>query len=309
MGFTQDPAVWVAAGGDHPRFLALSRVGRVAALSDGDGRILAGIHPDRPTVGTLGDWAGGREVLEAGAQWLREQGCTAVEGPALLAQWFPAGASLGPWEAPPFPGEPTERAERWVAAGFAPISRWTAVSSTHDAPVAAAMDRAGALSSRGWTLHGFESGPSSQLTPEAFERAVDLVHGLAGAAFSELPGYLSAPRDAVADFYRPLTQVADPRLSLLARDPEGRPRGFLLGLPGPVLGKTRTFQIVTLAVHPEARTGGLGTWLVAAAHQAARKAGYGLGIHLVRGDSRSRSGAWGSGDVIREYALLRRPLG
>jgi GNAT superfamily N-acetyltransferase len=309
MGCTQDPEAWVAAGGDRARLRALSGVGRVATFTDGDGRALAGVHPARPEVGTVGDWVGGPAALEAALAWLRAQGCAAAEGPALLAPWFPAGASLGPWEIPPFPGEPTERAERWTAAGFALGARWAAVSSGHDAPIAAAMDKAGALSSRGWRLQGFEAGPSSQITPEAYERAVDVIHGLATAAFSDQPGFLPAPRDAVADFYRPLAPLADPRLSLLALDPEGHPRGFLLGLPGPHAGRNRAFQVVTLAVHPAARTAGLATWLVAAAHQAARKAGYTSGVHLVRGEPRRRNGGWATGDVMREYALLRRPLG
>ncbi len=314
MGFTQDPEAWVAAGGDRTRLLALSRAGHVAPFSDGDSRVLAAVHPARPEVGTLGDWVGDPDVLEAGARWLQQTGCRSVEGPALLAPWFPAGASLGPFEVPPFPGEPTERADRWVAAGFAPRSRWAAVSASHDAAVSAAMDKAGALSSRGWTLQGFESGPSSQLTPAAFERAVDLVHGLSEAAFREEPGFLHVPREAVADFYRPLAAVTDPRLSLFASDPEGRPRAFVLGLPGPVFGAPgraegrRAFQIVTLAVHPEARAVGLATWLVAAVHLAARRAGYTSGVHLVRGEVPRRSAVWATGDVLREYALLSRPL-
>jgi GNAT superfamily N-acetyltransferase len=247
-------------------------------------------------------------VLRAALAWLTERGCASVEGPALLAPWFPAGASLGPWEIPPFPGEPTERAERWLAAGFTPKARWAAVSSAHDVPIGAAMDKAGALSSRGWRLQGFESGPSSQITPDAYERAVDVVHRLATAAFSDQPGFLSVPRDAVAEFYRPLAPAADPRLSLLAVDPAGEPRAFLLGLPGPAAGRNRAFQILTLGVHPAARTVGLATWLVAAAHQAARKAGYTSGVHLVRGEPRRRNGGWGTGDVMREYALLHRAL-
>lgn len=308
MGFTQDPEAWVAAGGDRTRLQALTLAGTVAPLSDGDERILAGVHPARPEVGTLGDWAGGAAALEAGLAWLRDRGCRQVRGPALLAPWFPAGVSLGPWEIPPFPGEPTDRAERWTAAGFAPVSRWAAVSSSHDVPVAAAMDKAAALSSRGWTLHGFETGPSSQLTPEAYDRAVDVVHGLAEASFADDPAFLPVPRAAVAAFYRPLTGLADPRLSLLARDPDGQPRAFLLGIPGPAQGRNRAFQVLTLGVHPEARTVGLATWLVAAAHQAARRAGYTSGVHHVRGEVRRRNGGWATGDVMREYALMGRPL-
>jgi GNAT superfamily N-acetyltransferase len=308
MGFTQDLEAWVAAGGDRTRLRALSRAGRVATFTDGDARVLAGIHPDRPDAGTVGDWVGGPEVLAAASAWLRAQGCAAVEGPAFLAPWFPAGASLGPWEIPPFPGEPTERAERWTEAGFTPRTRWAAVSSSHEPPIAAAMDKAGALSSRGWRLQGFEAGPSSQITPDAYERAVDVVHALATAAFSDQPGFLPVPRDAVADFYRPVATIADPRLSLVALDPSGRPRAFVLGLPGPVAGRNRAFQVTTLAVHPEVRTSGLATWLLAAAHQAARKAGYTSGVHLVRGEPRRRNGGWATGDVMREYALFGRPL-
>lgn len=309
-GFTTDPDAWVAAGGDAWRREVLARAGRVAVFTDGDARCLAAIHPDRPETGTVGDWVGGPEVLDEALGWLKAQGCTSAEGPALLAPWFPALANLGPFDTPPMIGEPTDRGARWEAAGWTRSARYVSIAAPHEPQIAAGMDRAARLSLRGWRLESLETGPSSQITEAAWDRAVGAVHEIATAAFRDLPGYLSVPADVVADFYRPHRQLVDPRLTLLARDPTGEAAGFLLGLPahaGVLANGARWFQILTLGVRPQASHSGVATWMVAAVHQAARKAGYTAGVHAtIRVEGSIRDTAWYRGDLVREYASYRK---
>ncbi len=311
-GFTTDPGAWVAAGGDAWRLEVLSRAGKVRGFTDGDSRCLAAVHLDRPGVGTIGDWVGGPEVLDTAAAWLASEGCAAAEGPALLAPWFPSGATLGPFEVPPMLGEPTDRGQRWVEAGWTPYERWVSIVAPHEPQISAGMDKAAGLSSRGWRLESPETGPSSQITEAAWDRAVTSVHAIASVAFARLPGYLAVPADVVADFYRPMRQLVDPRLTLFARDPSGRAVGFLLGLPAHPGSprQPRWFQILTLAVLPETGHAGVATWLVAAAHQAARKAGYTAGVHsMIRVEGTVKADrAWYRGDIVREYASYRKAL-
>ncbi|MEQ1571255.1 MAG: GNAT family N-acetyltransferase [Myxococcota bacterium] len=307
MTVVSDTRAWVEAGGDGHRLAALGRAGRVAAFTDGDSRVVAAIHPERPAVGTVGDWVGSSEVLGAAERWLAESGCGAAEGPALLAPWFPHRANLGPYEEPPIAFEPTERGDRWVAAGYAPLSDSVSILSEHDPQIKAAVDRAGALSSRGWRLDSVEAGPSSTVTGPSYERAVQLVHEIASRAYADVPGYLPVDASVVADFYRGVASQIDPRLTLIARDPHGQAAGFVLGAPDGLQPSRKWFSILAVAVVPEHRSTGLATWLVAAAHRAASKAGYKAGVHAMVGVSAGvEDRTWFRGDVIRRYALYHK---
>jgi len=308
MAIVSDLEAWVEAGGDRSRHDLLARAGRIATFTDGDGRVLAAIHPDRPDVGTVGDWVGSVDVLRAAEAWLQEQGCRGAEGPALLAPWFPYGANLGPYEQPPVSFEPTERGDRWTAADYRQIARYVSIVTGHDVQIKAGMDRAAALGSRGWRLDPIETGPSSSVTPEAFDSVFRIVHDLADRAFSDVRGYLPVDAAVVAAFYRPLVSQLDPRLALIARDPKGNPAGFVLGAPDLAQPSRNWFQILTLAVAPEHRSSGVATWMVAAVHQAARRAGYAAGVHaLIRIDVDGiEDTTWFRGDVVRRYAMYGR---
>ena len=304
----QDRSAWEAAGGDGDRLDILARAGRVAVFTNSDARILAAIHPDRPDVGTVGDWVGDASVLRAAERWLAEQGCTSAEGPALLAPWFPSRTNAGPYDQPPLMFEPTERPERWIEAGYEPIDRYISIITGHDLQIRAGMDRAAALGTRGWRLEAVETGPSSSITKETYHRASRIVHDLASRAYADVPGFLPVAGDVVADFYRSTAFQLDPRLSMIAHDPDGVPAAFVLGVPDTAQPERRWFQILALAVAPERRSSGVATWLVAAAHQAARKAGYVAGVHAqirVSGETVEDT-TWLRGDVLRRYALHRK---
>lgn len=307
MNITSDASAWIEAGGDGSRLRALSRAGRIAVFTDGDGRVLAAVHPDRPDTGTLGDWVGSEDLLRAGEAWLAEQGCRAAEGPALLAPWFPYRANLGPYDEAPFAYEPTERGERWARAGYEPIADYVSIRTPHDPQIKAATDRAAALGSRGWRLDGVETGPSSSVTPEAFAQAVVAVHGVASRAYAHVPGYLPVDASVIAEFYRGWSSQLDPRLTLLARDPAGQVAGFVIGVPDTLQPSRKWFEVLAVAVVPEHRNTGLATWLVGAVHRAALRAGYSAGVHVaVRVGAGVEDRTWFRGDVIRRYALYRK---
>jgi GNAT superfamily N-acetyltransferase len=305
-----DPPLWVEAGGDLRKLQILQRAGNVCVFSDPDGnRALAAIHPDRPGIGTIGDWVGSVGILRAAEAWLAAHGCAKAEGPALLAPWFPYRANLGPYDQPPMWMEPTERGQRWADAGYTPSTEYVSILATHDPQIKAGMDHAAALGSRGWRIDTMETGPTSSVTPEAFETAMLDVYRIATRAFRPVPGYLHVEASVVADFYRPYAAQLDPRLALIARDPRGLAVGFILGVPDPLQPERKWFQILSLGVVPEYRNSGVATWMVAAAHRAASRAGYVAGVHtLVRVDAGVQDRTWFRGDVIRRYALYSRSL-
>ncbi len=307
----QDLERWIAAGGNRDRLAVLARLGRVTTFSDGDSRCIAGIHPDRPEIGTIGDWAGGPQVLAAAEAWLADAGCQRALGPMLLCPWFPYRANMGPFDAEPLSLEPTERGARWADAAYAISARYVSILARHEDNIAAAMTVAGRLASRGWRLTPLDTGPKSTVSPEDLARAIHEVHPVAQRAFADTEGYCDVPADVMIDFSRPFAGLVDPRLSLVARTPQGEPAAFLIGLPDRAQPDRRWFQILTLAVAPEHRHHGLATWLVAAAHQAARRAGYVAGVHaMVRVNGAGlEDTTWYRGEIIRRYALFGKPLG
>ncbi len=305
---TNDVEAWRSAGGDADRLRILARVGTVEVFAEGGSRCLAGIHPDRPAVGTIGDHVGDPSVLRDAERWLAVRGCRSVEGPALLCPWFPYRARVDDHPSLPLGLEPAARGEPWADAGYVPAVKYVSVLARHDEQIEPALDRAAALASRGWKLEPLEAGPSSSLTEEAYDSAVGIVHHVATKSFRGVDRFLDAPVGAVADFYRPLRTALDPRLALLARDPEGRPVGFLLAVPD-VVPDRRWFQILTLGVAPDVRGEGIATWMVGYSHQAARRAGFVAGVHaMIRVGSQGHDATWFRGEVIRRYALFRKDL-
>ena len=294
---------WIGAGGDPRLPELLGRAGRVAVFADGDARCLAAIQEGRPEVGTVGDWIGGAWVLEAAEAWLKAEGCTEVRGPMLMSPWLPAGANLGPLEHEPLLFEPTEPADRWVESGFEPHVPFVSILAGHDENITAGMDAAARLASRGWMLQTLDF-------EDEYETSVATVHDLVVRAFEGRPGFQTLPLRVVREYYRPLAGLMEGQLSRVALTPEGEAVAFIIAYPEPAAAGRSWFQILSLAVVPEQRHRGLASWMVAAVHQAARKAGFAAGVHsLVRvvGDSLEDT-TWYRGEILRRYAVFRKSI-
>jgi len=306
---THDIDAWMAAGGAREALDVLASLGTVRTFTDGTHRCLAGVHPARPTVGTVADWSGAPEVLSAAESWLREQGCTEVLGPQHLVRWFPYRANQGPHAVGPMLFEATTPAAPWEAAGYEPRERYVSIVCRHREQIDAGTGAAARLALRGWTMRPLGDG-SETLTRAAFDEALGTICEVVGVSFTALEGFVPVPKEAVADWYRPYRHLIDPRLVLFVFDPQGRPAGFVLGLPDQLAPERRWFQIVTLAVVPAHQGAGVGAWMVAAAHQAAQRAGFDAGVHgpvKVAGD-RLEDTTWFHGELVRRYALYRKAL-
>jgi GNAT superfamily N-acetyltransferase len=305
-----DREAWLAAGGDASRLDLFSTLGEVAPFSNGEDRCLATIHPALPKCGGIGDWVGGPAVLEAAENWLRERGCTAVRGPLEMCTWFSYRANLGPYDEPPFAFEPTERPERWERSGYAQVASYVSALADHEPQISATLDRIAALSATGWKVSQLALDPGEGRASEAsFREAVGLLHRIASESFTNAFGYVPIPEAALQASYAPLRKVVDPRLVLIARSPDGEPAGFLFSIPDFLQPQRGWFLVKTLAVLPRYRQTGVGSWLVAAAHQAARRAGYKAGVHsLMWEKSFSNDISRRGGRVFRRYALYEKSL-
>jgi GNAT superfamily N-acetyltransferase len=306
---TRDVDAWLSAGGERRAIDVLSRVGRMATFTDGEQRCLAGVHPERPEQGTVADWTGSPQVLDAALDWLRDQGCADVVGPMYLCRWFPYRANQGPHGPAPLLYEAPARAEPWEAAGFEVRDRYVSVLCQHARQIDAGTGAAARLAMRGWRLSALGT-TGEPLTGDAFDRALAHILAVAEQAFVPVDGFVSVPSAAVRDWYRPLRHAIDPRLVFLVHDPAGQPAGFLLSLPDGLAPERRWFQLVTLGVLPRHQGSGVGAWMVAAAHRAAERMGLSAGVHgpiHVQGD-RLEDTTWFHGELVRRYALYGRRL-
>ena len=306
---TCDVDAWLQAGGERRAYDVLSRIGRVRVFTDGSARCMASIHPARPAQGALADWTGEVEVLEAAEAWLAEEGCERAVGPMYLCRWFPYRANHGPFDAAPLLYEAPAKAAPWEAAGYTPLERYVSIVCRHQRQIDAGTGAAARLAMRGWRLEALGDS-AAPLSRERFDKALRTILEVAGEAFVTLDGFVEVPSEAVADWYRPLRHLIDPRLVFFVYDPAGEPAGFLLGLPDKLAPGRDWFQIVTLAVRPAHQRAGVGAWMVAAAHRAAMRLGLDAGVHgpiHVAGD-RLEDTTWFHGELVRRYSLLGKQL-
>lgn len=309
MQITRDIDAWLEAGGDRRVLDALSLAGRIATFTDGRDRAFAGVHPARPAVGTLADWTGAPEVLAAAEAWLREVGCEEVLAPMHLCRWFPHRARRGDEGPAALRHEPPVAAGDWEGAGYALAESYVAVRCDHGPQIDAGTGAAARLALRGYRLAalGDRAEPPSEAV---FDAVVARAHTLLGAVGAEGRGELPVPVEAVRAWYAPLRTHIDPRLVFAVDAPDGERVGFLLALPDDAVPERRWFQIVALVVAPAHDARGVGAWMVAAAHRAARRLGFSAGVH---GPMRVREGRPEAttalhGDVVRRYGLYGKRL-
>jgi GNAT superfamily N-acetyltransferase len=240
--------------------------------------------------------------IPAAEHWLREQGCTHARGPLDQTTWHTYRANLGPWDRPPFLGEPTERSECWEAAGYQVVARYASTRCPH-APQIEAADRLGPkLVAAGWRLLTLDQLPS-------FGAALRTLHQLSTDAFVGATAYAPLSWPDFQALYAPFEGRIDPGLVLVAMAPDGSPGGLCFSLADPLNPGLREMVVKTLAVAPAWRQIGVGQWLVGEAHRAAQQRGLVAGIHaLMAESSHSRAITAHGGVIFRRYALYEKAL-
>jgi GNAT superfamily N-acetyltransferase len=269
-------------------------------------------------VGAIGHYAGidGADALallgEAEAR-LRAERCTIAIGPMDGNTWrqyrFVTGAGEIQPEEPAFFLEPTNPAEwprNFEAAGFSPIAQYYSALNSDlarpDERIAAIFAR---LQDAGIQIHSAHG--------RALEEELRRIYEVSRIAFTQNFLYTELPQSAFLAQYTPILGRIQPELILLAeRGPELV--GYLFAVPD--FAQTQrgtsinTAIIKTVAILPQAELRGLGSVLVARAHQAAHKLGFQRAIHaLMHENNVSRNISRHYAQIMRQYTLYGMELG
>jgi predicted N-acetyltransferase YhbS len=291
------------------------------ALRDGNGLVARcslwwRAAPPRPDgkLGAIGHYAAAREedgarLLGAACDELARAGCRLAVGPMDGNTWRSYRLVTERGTEPPFLLEP-DTPEAWprhfAAAGFAPLATYHSSIATapfeHDPRIPAVAAR---LEAAGVTLRNVDLA--------RFEAELAAIHELSLASFTRNFLYTPIERAEFVAQYLPVAPRVDPRLVFVA-EREGRVIGFLFAIAD-WLEAARTGQppttviIKTVAVDPTRRYGGLGSWMVAVAHERAETLGYRRAIHALMHDANNSSNiSRRYGAVMRRYALCAKPL-
>lgn len=269
----------------------------------------AWVNPHLVPLGCIGAPQAGdalppQEALRAAEDWLRAQGCTRACGPmAEGSTWHTYRANLGPFDRPPFLGEPQADPAPWLACGYRVLRRYHTTAAPHPPLLDGLAAREARLSGAGWRLETLDH-------LGTFSEALDLFYALSQAAFADNFLYSPLDRAAFGALYAPLQAALVPPMVLLARAPDGHPAGFCLSYPDLLNPALRQGVIKTLAVVPAHRGSGVSGWLVGAAHRAAQQQGLtGGALHaLMIDDNLSTHYSRGDSVQIRAYALFEKVL-
>lgn len=297
-------------GADAAWGLARDGSGVAARLATYVRRELSGVQGTSGLIGHYDarDAAAGVALLQDAVARLRAQGVQRVLGPMNGSTWrryrlvLPSGGSA-PAE-PPFIGEPVNPdryAEDFHRAGFRAAAMYESRIS-HD------LGRANPHAGAGETAIAARGISVAPLDLARFEEELRDLHALSVRAFPENRYYSPIDADTFAALYRPMRDLLDPELVLLARSETGELVAYAFAYVDPTAtreGWPYRLIVKTLATHPDWRSMGLGGVLVERLHAAARRRKLGAIVHAlmhVANDSVKISAH--TATVFRRYALF-----
>lgn len=267
----------------------------------------------RHRIGCIGHYAAcsvpvARTLLRQACAELAAHGCTVAVGPMDGSTWRRYRVVTNRGHHAPFflePYDPDDCAVHWHSAGFQPLADYVSIMDpdmgaygARYAPLARRVAR------RGITIRTFDTGNP--------ERELRHLLRLAQASFSS--NFLFAPI-TWAEFsarYEPLLPVIRPELVILAEH-AGHVLATAFGIPDVLQARRArrvdTLVIKTCAVHPRARSVGLGRLLMTRCQMAAREAGFSRCIHaLMHVDNYSCRFSSRDAEVMRRYLLFSKAL-
>lgn len=253
------------------------------------------------------DTAAGTALLQHAIAQLRTHGATRVLGPINGSTWqryrFALTSPPGEPVEPPFLGEPVNPPAypaHFTAAGFRQVA---AYESRISDDISTANPRAVAgeatIAARGITV--------APVDLARFDDELRDLHALSLRAFADNRFYSPIDATAFDALYRPMRELIDPDLVLLARGAEGQLVGYVFAYVDPVgLRDGRPYRLVvkTLATDPAWQGLGIGAVLVERLHAAARRKGLGAVVHaLMHATNNSVKISAHTARVFRRYAL------
>ncbi len=264
-------------------------------------------------IGYVGHYAAldsdaGVEILKRACRELAERRCVRAVGPIDGSTWQRYRLITERGSEPPFflePDNPDDWPGHFHAAGFEPLARYCSALNTD---LTSQEERIPTV-----TQHLNELGVILRpLNVDRFEDELRHVHALSQLCFSN--NFLYTPISE-ADFvaqYAAVRPHVRPELALLA-ERHGMLVGYMFSFPE-LLRAARgqpmdTVILKTVAVHPELRGVGLGSLLMARAHETARALGFTRAIHaLFHEDNRSGRISAHTAHIFRHYTLFAKWL-
>ena len=262
-------------------------------------------------VGFFGDYAcadarAAQPLLDAACRRLRAAGCTLAIGPVDGSTWTRyrfitqrGGRARFLLE----PDNPDAYPLQVQAAGFRPFAAYfSAVEMPADESDARTQRAAARIRASGVTIRPFH--------PACFERELDAMYDVAGAAFASSLLFAPLERAAFHALYAPLREQIDPDFVRIAEH-DGRAVGFAFGIVDRTAlergAPLDTLVGKTQARLPERHYAGLGAALLDDVRRRARERGLRQIIHaLIRDDNVARATSRRSATVFRRYALVAR---
>lgn len=245
-------------------------------------------------------------VLKKAEHVLISQGCTLAVGPMDGNTWRRYRFVTEPGTEPPFFLEPTNPPAWpawWQSAGYTPLASYT---STFTNDLARRDPRVDAVAARlraaGITLR--------PVTLDRFADDLARIYDVSIESFQDNYLYTPLSADAFLGQYLPLKSRIVPEFVLLAEARDARPVGYVFALPDfAQASPIDTLIVKTLAVRPGRTYAGLGAWLLAEVHEAARRLGYRRAIHALMHDSnRSRNLSAHYAQILRRYTLFGKKI-
>ncbi|MFN0085420.1 MAG: N-acetyltransferase family protein, partial [Blastocatellia bacterium] len=239
-------------------------------------------HTDH-RLGLIGHYAARNDaaaglLLDGASARLAAHGCTMAAGPMDGNTWNRYRLVTERGTEPPFFLEPDTHEDwpgQFTRAGFAPLAEYYSALSTD---LARRDPRMTEVAVRLYAL-GVTIRP---LRVDQFAGEMARIYDVSKISFQRNFLYTPISREDFLAMYEPIRPYVHPALVLLAEH-EDRPVGFIFTLPD--LNQARrgepvdTLIIKTVAVLPEAGYAGLGSLLVARAHEIAEAAGFRRVIH------------------------------
>lgn len=255
-------------------------IGRVGAVFNNY------IRHDNAAPGIIGwyECAGNTDaaaVLLSNAQsYLKKVGCKQVIGPMNGSTWYSYRLTQ-PSDNPPFfldnYHKPWYR-DQFIVAGYKPVSNYHTVKVNLQPKSDERIERfALILEKRGVTVR--------QLNPACFEEELEKIYLISSRSFVDNFLYSPIPFEKFKELYLRIKPVIDPSLVLIAENSQSDPVGFIFTVPNHFEKPVVSAIIKTVAIIPDRRVKGLGTYMVAITHKKLLEAGFTSVFHALMHES------------------------
>ena len=142
-----------------------------------------------------------------------------------------------------------------------------------------------------------------------FENEIKKIHTICTASFKNNFLYTPISQNELAALYTGAQKFIDPRYVLICEDTAGKPLAFVFCVPDLFEKSIKTLVIKTIAVTPESRGKGLGTFLVEKIHLMAFRNDFNRIIHaLMQCNNISNKIVGDKSNAFRQYKLYGKSL-